>query len=271
MKTKHRADLIRNLESKKDCSSLSHRTIYSLALVQRVPKSVEDLQAIIDEGRQPQGSISPTSLQGEEGVDKQHTPVNGGAPPNEMQSSLAAVSVTSSSDPNLTAAQEQLVLENASLRGIAQIFDGYMCHAIRRVSIEGDSKAAITMVFPGWGGPVDCLMSLDIREWDIAQLAMDLFNAELKWVGHVLHVVLENGMTLTTETSEITLKGVEDKAIDKVFGREIHDAINECSIRKRETKRATECVSMILTKNGAIINLSLGIRGGLQIQNKLCT
>jgi hypothetical protein len=144
-----------------------------------------------------------------------------------------------------------------------------MCDTVRRVAVDGGWKAAITMVFPGWIGPVQCLMSLDICEQDIAQLAMALFNTEVKWIGNVLHVVLDNGMTLTTESSEVILKGVEDETIKKAFGSEIHAAISECPIRKRETKPATECVSMILTMSGAIINLSLGIRGGLQIKNKL--
>ncbi|KAF1995210.1 hypothetical protein P154DRAFT_624134 [Amniculicola lignicola CBS 123094] len=71
-------------------------------------------------------------------------------------------------DSSLPTAQERFVLENASLQGAAKVFDGYMCNAIRRVTVRSDIKAAITMVFPGWGGPVDCLMSLDVCEWDIA-------------------------------------------------------------------------------------------------------
>ncbi|KAF2452526.1 hypothetical protein BDY21DRAFT_260383, partial [Lineolata rhizophorae] len=65
-------------------------------------------------------------------------------------------------------------------------------------------------------------------------LAMALFNTKVKWVGYVLHVVLENGMALTTETSEVTLKGVEDKTVNKVFGPKIHGAIKECPICRRE-------------------------------------
>jgi len=41
-----------------------------------------------------------------------------------------------------------------------------------------------------------------------------------------------------------------------------------------EGNRVTECVSMILTNSpsdAAIINLSLGLEGGVQIQNKLYT
>jgi len=96
----------------------------------------------------------------------------------------------------------------------------------------------------------------------------------VKWVEQVLHVVLKEGITLIIPHSEATLKGVLDEAIIKVFGPEIHDAITESPIRRRELeekKGVTECFSMILTKNGAIINLSLGLKGGLQIQNKLYT
>jgi len=83
----------------------------------------------------------------------------------------------------------------------------------------------------------------------VEQLAMALFNAKVKWVEQVLHVVLKEGITLIIPNSEATLKGVLDEVIIKVFGPEIHDAITESPIRKRELeegKRVTECVSMIL-------------------------
>lgn len=193
--------------------------------------------------------------------------------PNETHTELKAALETSSNDPNFTAAQEG-VIENASLEGIAKVFDKYMCSTIRRVTVQGGLKAAVTTVLPLWGGPVDCLISLDVCEREVGQLAMALFNAKVKWVEQVLHVVLKEGITLIIPHSETTLKGVLDEAIIEVFGIEIHNAITESPIRRRELeegKRLTECVSMILTKNGAIINLSLGLKGGLQIQNKLYT
>jgi hypothetical protein len=177
----------------------------------------------------------------------------------------------SSNQSNFTGAQEE-VIENASLQGIAKVFDEYMCSAIRRVTAQSGLKAAVTTVLPLWGGPVDCLMSLDICEREVEQLAMALFNAKVKWVEQVLHIVLKEGITLIIPHSEATLKGVRDEDIIKVFGPEIHDAITESPVRRRELeegKRVTESISMILTKNGAIINLSLGLEGGLQIQNKL--
>ena len=195
-------------------------------------------------------------------------------PPNEAQSELKVVSEISSNDQNFSTAQEQRVIENASLQGIAKVFYEYMCGAIRRVTVDSDLKAAVTMVFPVWGGPVDCLMSLDVCERDVEQLAMALFNAKVKWAERVLHVVLNEGTKLIIPNSEVTLKGVRDEAIIKVFGPEIHNAISESPVRKtelQEGKHVTECVSMILTKNGAIVNLCLGLKGGLEIQNKLYT
>jgi len=170
------------------------------------------------------------------------------------------------------------VIENASIEGIGKVFDKYICGAIRRVPVQSDRitswRASVTMVFPLWGGPVDCLMSLDVCEWDVEHLAMALFNAKVKWVEQARHIVLNEGITLIISNSEATLKGVQDEAIIKVFGPEIYNAINESPVRTRELeegKHATECVSMILTKNGAIINLSLGLDRGLEIQNKLYT
>ncbi|TGO54957.1 hypothetical protein BCON_0099g00220 [Botryotinia convoluta] len=190
----------------------------------------------------------------------------------KTQNELIAVSKIPSDNPSYIVGQEQRVIENALLQGIAKIFDEQMCSAIRKVIVDGNLRAAVTMVFPVWGGPVDCLISLDICEQDVEQLVMALFNAKVKWAENVLHVVFNEGPTLVIPNSEATLKGVEDIAILKVFGPEIHDAISECPVRRRELadgKRITECVSVILTKNEAIVNLSLGLERGLQIQNKL--
>lgn len=81
-------------------------------------------------------------------------------------------------------------------------------------------------------------------------------------------MVLKEGITVIIPYSKATLKGVLDEAIIEVFGTTIQGAITGSPIRRRqleEGKRLTECVSMILTKNGAIVNLSLGLEGGLQI------
>jgi hypothetical protein len=147
-----------------------------------------------------------------------------------------------------------------------------MYGAIRRRTVQGGLKAAVTMAFPLLAGPVDCLMSLDVCEKDVEQLAMTLFGAEVIWVEQVLHVVLASGFTMIIPNSEATLKGVPDETIFEVFGPDIHNAIAATPVRRRELKegkRVTECMSMILTRNGAIINLFLGLEGGVEIQHKL--
>lgn len=103
---------------------------------------------------------------------------------------------------------------------------------------------------------------------------MALFNAKVSLINQVRHVALNEGITLVIPSPEATLKGIPDKAIISIFGPEIHGAINENPIRKRELEdgtHVTECVSIILTRNGAIINLALGLDGGVKIQNKLYT
>ncbi|KAJ6003896.1 hypothetical protein N7540_013178 [Penicillium herquei] len=177
-------------------------------------------------------------------------------------------------------ANTQEVFEHASLEGIAAVFKGVISGAIRirtnssSTSGKTCSKASVTTVFPPWGGPVDCLLSLDICESMVQDLAMALFNARVKWAENSLHVSFERGANLTIPNSEVTLKGVGDEAIVAVFGSEIQYAIRESPIRLRELEEGrlmTECVSMIITEKSAIVNLSLGLIRGLEIQKKLYT
>jgi hypothetical protein len=170
------------------------------------------------------------------------------------------------------------VIENALIEGIGKVFDKYICGTIKRVSVQSDRitswRASVTMVFPFWRGLVNCLISLDVCEWDVEHLAIALFNTKVKWVEQDRHIVLNKGIMLIISNSEATLKGVQDEAIIKVFGPEIRNAINKSPVQTRELeegKHATECVLIILTKNGAIINLSLSLDRGLEIQNKLYT
>ena len=147
-----------------------------------------------------------------------------------------------------------------------------MAGAIMRLKVEHGLKGAVTMVFPS-GGLVDCLMSLQIHQSEVEYLAMALFKIRVKSVGQVQKVYLKEGVTLMTHP-EITLKGVLDQTITDVFGSEIHGAISACCVREKELREgiaATECVSMILTGEGAIIGLCLGLEEGTQIQKKLYT
>lgn len=283
LKTGDRTNLCRRIQVNQ--SALSYPAICALSTTYQIPSSVNGITSLpgslIVLTTTDIPSSLPTTVDSEDDKQPVKRPRTSKTtdrtiitPLNETQSELKVVSKISSNDPNISTAQEQRVIENASLQGIAKVFYEYMCGAIRRVTVDSDLKAAVTMVFPVWGGPVDCLMSLDVCERDVEQLAMALFNAKVKWAERVLHVVLIEGTKLIIPNSEVTLKGVRDEAIIKVFGPEIHNAISESPVRKtelQEGKHVTECVSMILTKNGAIVNLCLGLKGGLEIQNKLYT
>ncbi|KAA8652767.1 uncharacterized protein ATNIH1004_001672 [Aspergillus tanneri] len=174
---------------------------------------------------------------------------------------------------------QHVVLEKASLQGIADIFDQYMCSAIRKDRDQcGEStclKAAVTMDFP-FDGLVDCLMSLAIDQSKVEYLAMALFNLHVESAGQVRYLILNEGAKVIPNP-DITLKGVLDDAIIRILGPDIHSAIRASRMRRKELEegnRVTECVSMIITNKaneGAIINLSLGLKDGAQIQNKLYT
>lgn len=183
-----------------------------------------------------------------------------------------------SGNPNFISHQQHLVFEKASLQGITTVFDPYMCDAIRRDTPQsGDItclKAAVTMDFP-IEGLDDCLMSLAIHESKVEYLAMALFNVQVESVGRVRYVTLAGGSRLISN-AEVTLKGAQDNAIISVFGAEVYKAVATTRMRKRELeerKDITESVSMILSRagEGAIIDLSLGVKGGDQIRTKLYT
>ncbi|QSS65313.1 hypothetical protein I7I51_06155 [Histoplasma capsulatum] len=196
--------------------------------------------------------------------------------PNETQSGPEeAPGISLHTQPS----SQHLVLEKASLQGIADVFDHYMCGAIRKDTVQSGGityfKAAVTMDFP-FDGLVDCLMSLAIHHSKVEYLAMALFKVHVESVGQVRYVILKEGAKLIPNP-EMTLKGVLDDAIMRVLGPEVHGAIRASRMRKKELEEGnhmTECVSMIVTSRydeGAIINLSLGLKGGAQIQNKLYT
>jgi hypothetical protein len=81
-----------------------------------------------------------------------------------------------------------------------------------------------------------------------------------------LHIILKEGITLIILHFKATLKGVLNKAIIKVFSLKIYNIITKNLIYKRELeegKLITKYVSIIFTKNRAIINLSLSLKGSL--------
>lgn len=170
----------------------------------------------------------------------------------------------------------QTLIENASLEGIISIFDEYICSIVRRVTVQTENiavcKGSVTAAISPSNSPVDCLLSLEVCEWSVGHLAMALFDAKVVWKDLVKHIYFGDGTTLVIPHTEATLRGVRNEALLTVFGPQIHNAINDSSIRRREQqegKQVTECVSMILMEDGAIINLSLGLDRGLEIIDKL--
>lgn len=136
-------------------------------------------------------------------------------------------------------------------------------------------KAAVTTVLPKWGGPVDCLISLDIRKAQVHDVALALFSAEVTWVQQDLHI-LRDGFTIVSSgpSAEVTLKGATKDAIIKVFGSETCDAVSDSPICKREReegRQLTQCVSMYITNDGGIISLSLSLQSAPRIYSILYT
>ena len=192
----------------------------------------------------------------------------------EIQSGCATDLPASLNASDSVQTEVQKIVDNATVEGTREVFGNYLCEAVRTRHVDGQEKSAVTIMLPKWGGLVDCLISLDIREQEVVKLALSLFNTDISRVESNLHVMLQTGLSviLSMPTAEVTLKGATDEAITKVFGFEICNAVTESPIRKREKEagqQLTHCVSMILTKDGAIINISLGLEGGLAILKKL--
>ncbi|KAL4889179.1 hypothetical protein BDV59DRAFT_187062 [Aspergillus ambiguus] len=166
--------------------------------------------------------------------------------------------------------------EHAFLEGLATVFKEDLCGIISRVptQVDGETvwKAAVTTAFPLWGGLVNCLMSLDICTAGVDYLAMALFNAKINQAEPLRYIDFDDGPTLIVPDSESTMKGVKEEAIVKVFGVEIQEAIRDSPVRRKELeqrRQLTECVSMIVTRQGAIVNLSLDLNRGIEISRKL--
>ncbi|GKZ63470.1 hypothetical protein AnigIFM49718_011878 [Aspergillus niger] len=167
--------------------------------------------------------------------------------------------------------------EHAVLEGITTVFSKDLCKIISQVptQVKGETswRAAVTTAFPLYGD-VNCLMSLDICSSGIDYLALELFNAKINTTKSLRYIVIDDGPTLIVPISESTIKGVKEEAIAKVFGVEIHGAIRNSPVRRMELeqgKELTECVSMIMMEQGAIVNLSLDLDRGIELSRKLYT
>ncbi|KAJ1324253.1 hypothetical protein MN608_10313 [Microdochium nivale] len=135
----------------------------------------------------------------------------------------------------------------------------------------------------------ECLVSLDLQDWAVGPLAWALFGVKTQAFSHDMpEVYLEEcggqartvGVTaqdkgsiaVTTWGSDLILKSVRRGALLDVLGPELDCAIQASCIRKAEVgvrKEENNCVSMILTASGAILNLILSRKEGMAILRKL--
>jgi hypothetical protein len=92
--------------------------------------------------------------------------------------------------PDTADPQEHRIINNATIEGTREVFGDYLCDVSRRVAIDGKEKAVVIIMLLKWGGVVNCLVSLDIRKEEVAQLASTLFDINVNWVGCNLYVVL---------------------------------------------------------------------------------
>ncbi|KAK6088933.1 haloacid dehalogenase-like hydrolase [Seiridium cupressi] len=165
--------------------------------------------------------------------------------------------------------------EYVPLEVVGRVFNDEISGIIRKVPVKDNNiivySAAIVVNFPN-SGAVECLLSIDVEGWAINRLTKTLFNTETCWPDPSRCVISSAGARLTILNPDVTMTGARNETLLEVFGPELYQAIHESSIRKRELevhKQKTECVSISFTDGGAILNLSLSLKAGIDIQNKL--
>ncbi len=144
----------------------------------------------------------------------------------------------------------------------------------RAIMLDGEERAAVRMLFPV-SGLVDCVMGLRIHESKVGDLAMSLFKVRVNLEGHAQRLTCPEGLSIYVTMkpdTDLILKGAQDGDISDVFGPEIYSALVERIVRKPELAGGgvTQGVSMALySSGGAVVNLSLGIKGGVSIRHKI--
>jgi hypothetical protein len=177
-------------------------------------------------------------------------------------------------------AAEGQVYEEPILRRLPEVFEHYMCSAIRRIKVRNDDgmfplKASVTMVFPPWA-LVDCLMSVDVDAMCVDHLAQALLGIRVESREKARYVYWPSGARMMLE-HDIKLHCISEAAILEVFGPQIYNAVIACRMRKKEAGegfKLTECVSIVISAgphDGAIVNLALGLEEGHRIRKKLYT
>lgn len=166
---------------------------------------------------------------------------------------------------------KQDITSGADIEGLA-LFPEYLRGAIRRDDGDKGKTAAVSMNFPpNIIADVDCVMTMEVLPNKVERLAMLLFDAHLEVNGKARELVLPGGVTAIA----YRLQGGRPKPISDVFGSETAAAISSAPYRRHEVSEgsiSTRCVSMsdfVNADKGAIITLTLGMREGSQIFEKL--
>ncbi|KAH6953739.1 hypothetical protein BKA56DRAFT_604803 [Ilyonectria sp. MPI-CAGE-AT-0026] len=178
---------------------------------------------------------------------------------------------------SVLAEEQGQVVTGASIQGLLNLFPEYISGAIRRDGAADQMTAAVMMNFPRRSfGDVACIMTLVVLANKVERLAMLLFGAHLESDGGIREVVLQDGARLIP-SPQVILQGSHSDAVSKVFGSETAGAIAAAPFRRREIlegTRATRCVTMTIFRESdktALITLTLGLREGFQIHDKLYT
>ncbi|ODM15238.1 hypothetical protein SI65_09179 [Aspergillus cristatus] len=170
------------------------------------------------------------------------------------------------SNPN-----NNIIYEQASLNGIASIFDSRLCDMIKKIPIRIDIwTAAVTMIFPPWNEGT-CTLILDIAN-GADDLAMTLFGTTFTFTGQAQHIMISGGPKLTVPGTEFTLKGAKKEAIAKVFGLRVYEAIaDHFESEGGSAKDLSENLSMTVKREGAVIEISLGLLRAIELAKILYT
>jgi hypothetical protein len=173
---------------------------------------------------------------------------------------------------NLTYPHESM--EYPSLEEAAAVFDACICNMMQKVNTAAPSRVVLTVTLPSESVPIVCLMSLRVYEWAVEFLAQSLFDFKVKRVDQIRHIISSKELQVAVSGADTMLRGAQDEALIAVFGFSMYEAMNGNFIRRKEIqegKARTDCVSMVLLDDGAIINISLDWDNGLKIRNKLYT
>jgi hypothetical protein len=189
-------------------------------------------------------------------------------PTSSAPSQEIAIQEDSSNSPDAALVQHMVA---ATIASVMEVFPQYICGAVlKNHALDG---AMIQMAFPR-SPSADCVMMLTIQPNKIEYLAMKLFKIHMESEAEQRYLVLQNGSRVVP-SSQLTLEGAEEDAIEVILGRPVTDAIQHSLKRILEIRNATQatrCVTMQVDVNPstpALLNLWLGLEKGIKLGHTL--